>query len=309
MPRFAPAPSSTGLTTAGVLIALVLALAAPAAAFTLEIDGTPCTWDVVGRFVLPHDTVRLAVDDTLGAGWTCAGGALLSGDSAAAAWEAPDRPGVYPLVVTVGAESRLVNAIVMVPYDSLKNGDLKGYRVGRYPASNPFPNFTRPRGFIEITEDNIDTRVSPRHTLREFVPRQPGSYPKYLALQEALILKLELLADLVQNKGYRCDRLTVFSGFRTPAYNARYGSGTNSAHIYGGAADLYLDADGDGMMDDLNGDGSASSGDAKLLVQFVDELEQLHPELVGGCGWYRRARTRGPFVHTDVRGERTRWHR
>ncbi len=275
----------------------------------LTVDGAPCTWDVVGRFVLPGDTVRLAVADTLTAGWTCAGGTLLAGDATGSSWLAPDRPGLYPLVATVGEESKQVNIFVMVPFDSLHDGELNGYRIGRYPESNPFPNFTRPRGFIEVTEDVIDTRLSPRHTLREFVSRQPGDFPKYLALQEELILKLELLADLLVNKGYACEGLTVFSGFRTPAYHARRGSGTNSAHVYGGAADIFLDADNDGLMDDLNHDGSSNSGDSKLLASFVDELEVLHPELVGGCGWYRRARTRGPFVHTDVRGERTRWHR
>jgi hypothetical protein len=62
------------------------------------------------------------------------------------------------------------------------------------------------------------------------------------------------------------------------------------------------------MMDDLNHDGKIDRKDAQLLAGYVDELEELHPGVVGGCGWYRRTWARGPFVHVDVRGERARWH-
>ena len=46
------------------------------------------------------------------------------------------------------------------------------------------------------------------------------------------------------------------SGYRTPFYNRSIGNQTRfSRHVYGDAADIYADDDGDGKMDDLDGDG------------------------------------------------------
>jgi uncharacterized protein YcbK (DUF882 family) len=121
-------------------------------------------------------------------------------------------------------------------------------------------------------------------------------------------VKVELFTDLVRSKGYGCDRLTVISGYRSPFHNRRNRSGRNSAHVYGGAADLIIDANDDGRMDDLNRDGVVNRRDSKLMAGYVDELEARHPETVGGCGWYSRTRYRGPFIHIDVRGTPSRWH-
>jgi len=291
-------------------VALLLAAATQAAGLPLNIDGRDYDWSHVGRFVLPGDTVSITAPAEGGpCGWAASGGELAILDQQRVRWVAPGEPGLHSITVCRDTLSAAVNVFVMVPFDSMMNGELNGYRIGTYPSSNPFPNFVIPRGFIEVTEENIDTRVSRGHTLREFVSRQPGSFPKYLVLREELVIKLELLADLVREKGHDCEALTVFSGFRTPSFHHRRGSGTNSAHVYGGAADIFLDGNDDGLMDDISGDGASDSRDSRLLASYVDELEEAHPELVGGCGWYRRTRSRGPFVHTDVRGERTRWHR
>ncbi|MEO0079529.1 MAG: D-Ala-D-Ala carboxypeptidase family metallohydrolase, partial [candidate division WOR-3 bacterium] len=180
--------------------------------------------------------------------------------------------------------------------------------LGRYPTTTVFPKLQRPRGFIEVTGQNINTPVSPRYTIADFTSGHPARFPYYIALREDLVRKLELLTDLVQAKGHQCDKLTVMSGFRSRA-NRRRGSGRNSAHYYGGAADVFVDSNHDARMDDLNHDGEINRKDAQLLVSYVDELEERHPELAGGAGWYRRTRSHGPFIHMDVRGERIRWHR
>lgn len=292
------------------LVALgVLALFGSAAAFRLQTGDAVYSWRTLSRFVVPGETVHFSVADS-GApcGWAVSAGDLIDVDENSVDWVAPDEPGDYLMAVSCGEEVKRVNLFVMVPYDSLENGALRGYRIGRYRSSSPFPNFTRPRGFVEVTPDNINTRISPRYKLAEFVSRQPGGFPKYLVLREEILVKLELLTDLAQSKGYEFEKFTIISGYRPPAYQHRYGAGRNSAHTYGGAADVLIDSNRDGMMDDLNHDGSFTSGDAKLLAALVDEFEQKYPELVGGCGWYRRTRVRGPFVHIDVRGERMRWH-
>src|SRR5438093_9287178 len=102
------------------------------------------------------------------------------------------------------------------------------------------------------------------------------------------------------------------SGFRTSQYNA-HGVGVNggraaeSRHMYGDAADVFVDADHDGRMDDLNGDGRVTLRDAKLLFAVAEGVEASHPELVGGLSAYPGNAAHGPFVHVDARGTRARW--
>lgn len=277
---------------------------------SVDINGYVYDWDNIGRFVLPGETLRLATsDDANSSGWVVSAGELVDvGD--ATGWVAPAEPGLYPIIVTSGTTIRRINAFVMIPYDSLdKKGCLKGVRIGKYPKpTEEFPNFMKPRGFIITTPDNLDTPVSPRYTLRDFAPHQMEGFPKYTVLREELLIKLELLTDLVQSRGFKFDRFHVFSGYRPPALNKRVRYGRNSAHIYGGAADIIVDGNNDGRLDDLNHDGRSNRKDAMVLAEYVDELEAQHPELVGGVGWYRGTRSRGPFIHVDDRGKPSRWH-
>ena len=277
---------------------------------SVDINGHSYDWENIGRFVLPGETLRLATsDDAGGSGWFAAAGELVDMGNATG-WVAPPEPGLYPIVVTSGAAIRRVNAFVMIPYDSLdKKGHLNGVKIGKYPKPiDQFPAFTRPRGFVVTTPDNLDTPVSPRYTLRDFASRTMGGFPKYTVLREELLVKLELLTDLVQSRGHKFDRFQVFSGYRPPASNRRVRYGRNSAHIYGGAADIVVDGNNDGRLDDLNHDGQSNRKDAKLLASYAEELEAMHPELTGGIGWYSRTRSRGAFIHVDVRGKRSRWH-
>ncbi|HTW92804.1 MAG TPA: peptidase M15A [bacterium] len=277
---------------------------------SLDINGYVYDWDNVGRFVLPGETLRLSTSDRVNSsGWVASAGELVDMGNTTC-WVAPQEPGLYPIIVTSGTAVRRINAFVMIPFDSLdKKGYLKGVKIGKYPKPiAAFPNFTKPKGFIVTTPDNMNTPVSPHYTLGDFAPRSIDGFPKYTVLREELLIKLELLTDLVKRHGVNFDRFTVFSGYRPPAYNWRLERGLNSAHIYGGAADIIIDADNDGRLDDLNHDGNSNRKDAKLLASWAEELEQQHPELAGGIGWYSRTRWRGPFIHVDVRGKTARWH-
>jgi len=273
---------------------------------SVRVDGTEYTWNDIGRFVMPGETLWLEIlDQNDNSGWVAAGGELtdLQGRTC---WVAPQDAGLYPIIASIGTVVKSVNVFVMVSADRVNGDEMNGFRIGKYQREPPFPNFSKPRGFVEVTAENARTPVSPRYTLGDFAPKLTSGYPKYMLLREELLIKLELLTDLVRSKGYSCERLAVLSGYRTPAGHR---SGASSAHYYGGAADVFVDCDQDGHMDDLNHDGDRSSGDSRLMAGWVDELEAAHPDLVGGCGWYRRTRSRGPFIHTDVRGEKTRWHR
>jgi hypothetical protein len=85
------------------------------------------------------------------------------------------------------------------------------------------------------------------------------------------------------------------------------GRARDSRHQFGDAADVFVDNDGDGRMDDLNGDRRVDQRDAQILIDAAERVEAAHPDLVGGAGRYRANRAHGPFAHIDVRGRRARW--
>ena len=103
----------------------------------------------------------------------------------------------------------------------------------------------------------------------------------------------------------------LISGFRTPVYNETGGStagrGKLSRHMYGDAADVAIDNDGNGRMDDLTGDGRVTVADARVLAEAAEEVERRYPHLIGGIGVYRPTSAHGGFVHIDTRGYRARW--
>ncbi|HET7274741.1 MAG TPA: hypothetical protein VFI91_06150, partial [Longimicrobiaceae bacterium] len=76
---------------------------------------------------------------------------------------------------------------------------------------------------------------------------------------------------------------------------------------YGDAADVWVDSDRNGYMDDLNGDGRSDYEDTYVLLRAVDRVERAHPELIGGAGQYAANSAHGPFVHIDARGNHARW--
>jgi uncharacterized protein YcbK (DUF882 family) len=96
------------------------------------------------------------------------------------------------------------------------------------------------------------------------------------------------------------------SGYRTPAYNHALGNVRLSMHQFGGAADVFVDRDGDDTMDDLNHDGHVDRADAKFLFDLVERRTPGTP-YSGGLATYGSTPGHGPFVHLDVRGHAARW--
>ena len=75
-------------------------------------------------------------------------------------------------------------------------------------------------------------------------------------------------------------------------------------------ADIFIDeSPQDGMMDDLNGDGTIDYRDAAVLYKLFDDLygDEDYEPFMGGLGRYKKTASHGPFVHVDVRGFRARW--
>lgn len=198
------------------------------------------------------------------------------------------------------------------PFSDKVNGRIGRYLIGFWPAEKQRVSsaYRNPRGFIEVTPENQDTRISEHFRLRDFLTKgQVGIWPKYLVLREELVDKLELVIEDLNNRGITVRQLSVMSGFRTPAYNGPGGEGRSglSRHMYGDAADVFVDNDGDGRMDDLNRDGRVDHRDARVILEAVERVERRYPALAGGVGVYKANSAHGPFAHVDVRGWRARW--
>jgi hypothetical protein len=205
--------------------------------------------------------------------------------------------------------------IVLRPFGEKRGEVLQGYRLGRWPSERWMMGrkYWNPDGFIEVMPATAGLRLSEHFVLADFLTHdQRDVWPKYVVLQEPLIDKLELvLADLAAH-GVATDRVRILSGFRAPYYNDRIvaeGAARASRHQYGDAADVIIDANGDGRMDDLNHDGRLDLSDTQVILRSVERVEKAHPSLVGGLGLYHAMGTSGPFAHIDVRGSSARWSR
>ncbi len=220
------------------------------------------------------------------------------------------------VAVTDTASGRMMSLITLHAFGEKVNGRVGDYHLGRFPAEKRPPRsaaYENPDGFIEVTPENKDTPVSVHFRLGDFLTHdQKDVWPKYLVLREALVDKLELVMVELQRRGIDAQRIRVMSGFRSPQYNQRgvgRGRALDSRHQYGDAADIMVDNNHDGRLDDLNRDGRVNSKDLRILAEAVESVERQYPELVGGLGLYRANATRGPFIHVDVRGQRARWGR
>jgi len=208
--------------------------------------------------------------------------------------------------------------ISMIPFTEKSGGKLGDYRVGFWPNERHRRTtqeaYDNPDGFIEVTPENQDTYLSEHFRLRDFLTHdQQDVWPKYLVLRESLVDKLELVIEDLAAHGVRVEHMVVMSGFRTPQYNAqgvgRGGRARDSRHQFGDAADVFVDNDENGRMDDLNHDRRIDARDARVILQAVERVERAHPELAGGAALYRATRAHGPFAHVDTRGARARWGR
>lgn len=230
-------------------------------------------------------------------------------------WVAPATAGYYPFVVKRLRDLANIQiaVFVMQPADKIRNGRLNGFRIDAYPPPlRGLDTYRAPRGFIEVTAITGSVPVSPHFRLEQFLCKQDGGYPKYIVLQHKLLEKLELLLEDINERGIRADSLFVMSGYRTPYYNRAIGNVANSRHIYGGAADVFVDVNPvNNFIDDLNGDGRTNLRDADWLYNISDSLAGRHKrkDLSGGVGLYDKTPTHGPFVHVDVRGTVARWGR
>lgn len=226
-------------------------------------------------------------------------------------WKAPAAPGFYCLkIFEKGADLGMcLKVAVLKPWDG-ESEYLEGYKIGRY-QDKPFrgnPRYQKPRGFIEVTEENVGMWISPHLQLSQFLCKQKSGFPKYVLVDTRLLLKLEQLIEEMERRGNTGSYLYITSGFRTPAYNIAIGNSTSySRHLYGDAADLFVDANRDGKLDDLDMSGSTTDADAKIIEAAINAVSATQDYLKGGLGMYSAASYGNPFIHLDTRGYDARW--
>lgn len=285
--------------------------------FKIKFRDVICPYRVMSVFMLPDEKLELEVVDPHRQDifeLKALSGKRIMNKKDRWLWSAPAKPGRYPVTIlhSQTQDSISLNIFVMATFNEIKDNHFKGCFIGKYPASfsKNHKNYKTPAGFIEVTQENATTWITPHFQLKQFLCKQSGDYPKYAVLEERLLLKLELILETLNKKGIPCRTLTIMSGYRTPYYNEAIGNVKFSRHIYGAAADFYIDeSPQDGMMDDINHDGQIDLQDAKVIYNHIEALsnEPFFKLFQGGLAAYKATASHGPFLHVDVRGYRARW--
>lgn len=220
----------------------------------------------------------------------------------------------------------------------LHNGVIDGFRMGEYLHPNDekkikelgnvprwvklYPErYLPPKFFYKVTVENKDLYISPHYTLGDYAldyPWYSAGFPQYVALDYNLIRKLEDLQELLEQNGFQLTKFKFIYGFRSPLFNLGTIMSAQedtlkvpfSMHQYGRAVDIIIDNDNNDVMDDLNEDGKINIDDARVILQYVNQLDKKYREenspLVGGAGIYGhhdfKGRVQSPYIHIDVRG-------
>lgn len=285
------------------------------ASFALRVGRQTVPLRIMALAIVPGGQVEIRREGTAGGRLSAEarGGRLRRSADDGWSWTAPDEPGFHTVRVAASEPADTIQLTFMVvrPASEIRDGQLNGYRTGSYRARPPSmsPAYEPPLGLVEARPEDHDVQVSPNFRLGQFLCKQHGD-PRYLLVSPRLLIKLEALLEEVNALGYATPSLVVMSGFRTPAYNRAIGNTTDfSRHLWGDAADVYIDADRDDQMDDLNGDGRSDVGDARWLARVMETMMAREDPgaTPGGLAIYRRNPAHGPFVHMDGRGYRARW--
>lgn len=221
---------------------------------------------------------------------------------------APEKPGFYRLALVKDDDTRVIDGLtvaVLVPFEQKEGIMLNGYRIGTYLAEQLAGKQTPPEGFLEIMPQDVGLSLSKHLKVGDFLNHDSqDTWPRYAAVSPRLLDKIELVIGEIGrwHGGSPADvalALDVKSGFRAPDHNRRVKrAAKDSQHQYGDAADIAIDA---------NGDGKYTAVDTRMVGLAVEIVELRHPHLVGGLGIYTSGHARTTYVHIDARGKRARW--
>ena len=303
----------TGSSFANLSAAIAPELESPSATPTADAFGR--SGEVKVRFSLPGEPIEfpLAIGgnaDSLTYQWVTVGDSVAIGEPRPLTADrpvAPTIPGFYHIMIGRDLARTIVHEptlAVMVPFDRKLGNWLNGYRIGTYLSERIGGSRGRsevPVGFVEVRPELLELPLSKHLKLADFVTHddQNNVWPKYVVLNPRLLDKLELVLSDLGGASRPELEIDVQSGFRSPSHNGRVRrAARDSRHQYGDAADVQIDA---------NGDGKITLTDEIRVMLAVDRVERAHPDLVGGLGIYTSRRYRTPYLHIDARGKRSRW--
>ena len=274
------------------------------------------------------------------AAWLDAGGSFTRERARSIRGVAPPRAGMHALLATEadaegGRTTHRLALLVLLEAeraapakkDRLCALAVAGEKLGDYPDPAKAKNSRRvrehparyapPRFFARIAPENENLALTDEISLGQMIGfignRREGKgterHTHVFPVSRPLIQKLDRLAHALREQGLAFKHLAITSGFRTPRYNASIGGASHSRHIYGDAADIYIDDGGDERMDDLTGDGKADRADALLIANALRALELAGEVVPGGIGVYefRGADSCFAYIHIDCRAFVTRW--
>lgn len=279
----------------------------------LKVDGRAVPYQLFSSFKLPGAQLSVEVQNKQQGEYRIFLGKELQSTfkSGAFTMTVPALSGLYDLEVKDALEKTVLklNLFVLTPIEK-KNGDyLNGFRIGTYPPPlGEGGKYERPKGFIEVKKGTNDVQLSPHFKLSQFVPEQKGN-PKYLVIKESLLLKLEYILAQVNKAGIDATTLGIRHAYLTPHDNAERQHAIYGRHIYGDAAQIIIDMDKNGIMDDVNGDGAGDMKDARWLFNLIDKLSDKadYQKLEGGLAHYRLSKKYGGYVYIDCRGNKMRF--
>ena len=185
-------------------------------AFMVKFQDEVSPYTLISTSVMPGETMdveAVLTGDEAEFTADAEGGTLEKLGSEKWRWTAPEESGYYCVKITEknSGETACVNTFVLVPFDG--QSELNGYNIGNYekiPLKGD-PAYRVPEGFIEVTEENVDTWVSPHFQLRQFICKQESDYPKYCLISPRLLLKLELILAQVESDGIKAGSFYVMS--------------------------------------------------------------------------------------------------
>jgi hypothetical protein len=281
-------PSASAFGTSGEL-KVAFAMPAEEISYPLDVHGDPTALEYA--WIRNGDTALSTAPQPL------------TGDKVSA----PPKAGFYRLALLKSGQTRAIEGLtlaVLVPFEEKEGAMLHGYRIGMYLAERARGKTPPPEGFLQITPADVEIPITRHLKVGDFLNHdQRGVWPSYAAVNPKLLDKLELVIQEIArwhgNKAVAEIEIDVHSGFRAPEHNRRVRrAASDSQHQYGDAADVAIDA---------NGDGRITAIDSRMVGLAVEIVELKHPDLVGGLGIYTIGHSSVNYVHIDVRGRRARW--
>src|SRR5690606_39067434 len=126
----------------------------------------------------------------------------IAGSSRAARSGPPSSAGIRPILARARDALRPVsdlNLVTLVPASELNEGRIGSYRIGSWPQESGA--YVPPRGFVRVTPENMNTRVSKHVRLADLLTKgQEDVWPKYVVVSPRALDKVGLTLQELEGR-------------------------------------------------------------------------------------------------------------